>query len=705
MKMLTLAALLTFGALHAAADSTPAAEGNPLLRPWATAYGLPDFSTVDVTHYEPAFRAGIAAQEREIANIREQDAAPTFENTVVALEASGALLRRVSNLFYALNGTMTDEDMQAVARTMAPLLSTHRDNIKLDAELFARIDAVYRERESLDLDPESRRLLTETHKDFVRSGALLDAAAKERLTEINQRLSVLTLQFGQNVLKETNRFEMVLTDPADLAGLPDGVVQAAAEAATERGAAEGSWAFTIHKPSLIPFLQFSEKRELRQRMFEAYAMVGNHGDELDNNGICTEVAALRVERAGLLGYPTHAHYVLDDAMAGTPERVYDLLRKVWDPALERAQGEAAELQAMIDAEGGDFRLAAWDWWYYAEKVKKQKYDLDEEMLRPYFQLENVRAGMFDVATRLFGLQFEELPDAPRYIDEVSVFRVLDADGTELALLSLDYFPRGSKRGGAWMSSFRKQRYDGDERILPLVFNVGNFTRPTGDAPALLSVDEVGTMFHEFGHALHGMLSDVRYRSLSGTSVSRDFVELPSQIMENWAFEPEVMRAYARHWQTGEIIPEDLIAKIEKSRHFNQGFATVEYLAASFLDMDWHTLKQAPDLDAAAFEQESLDRIGLIDEIISRYRSPYFRHIFAGGYSAGYYSYLWAEVLDADAFAAFKEKGDLFDTATAHSFRENILARGGSEDSMELYLRFRGQAPGPEALLKRRGLLN
>lgn len=703
--MRSLEHLLVRGHFSAPEGTTPSGKGNPLLAPWDTPHGLPDFGSVDCTHFEPAFRAGIADQEAEVARIRSQDEPPTFANTIEALENSGALLRRVSDLFYPLNGTMTDEAMQAMARTMAPVLSAHRDAIKLDADLFARVDDLHGRRSRLDLDAESLRLLEETHKAFVRAGARLDAAGKKRLKELNQRLSVLTLQFGQNVLDETNRFALVLTEEADLAGLPAGVIEAAATAAAERDAPDGSWAFTLHKPSLIPFLQFSEKRDLRRRMFEAYAGVGDHGDDLDNNAICTEIVALRLERARLLGYPTHAHYILDDAMAGTPDRVYALLDRVWEPALKRAREEAAALQALIDEEGGEFSLAPWDWWHYAEKVRRRQYDLDEEMLRPYFPLDQVRTGMFEVAERLYGLRFEELSDVPRYHEEVGVHLVREADGRELAVLCLDYFPRPGKRGGAWMSSFRKQWYEGDRRIKPLVFNVGNFTRPGGDRPALLSIDEVETMFHEFGHALHGMLSDVRYRSLSGTAVSRDFVELPSQVMENWAFEPEVLRRYARHWQTGETIPEDLIARLEASRHFNQGFASVEYLAASYLDMDWHTLTATEGVTADAFEKQSLQRIGLPSEIISRYRSPYFRHIFSGGYSAGYYSYLWAEVLDADAFEAFKEKGDLFHPETARAFREHILERGGSVESMELYRRFRGSAPGPEALLRRRGLMS
>lgn len=714
-KMLTLSSLLAFGCFWTAcndggsAGETPATEGqNPFLSAWDTPYGLPDFDAIQVADYRPAFDAGIAQQQQQIDKITAESEAPTFGNTLIAMENSGDLLRRVSNVFFALNGAMTNDEMKAVAKEMAPVLSAHRDAITLNDVLFQRINTIFDQRDQLNLDPVQMRLLTETHKRFVRSGALLPDAEKETLKDLNKNLALLTLQFGENVLEETNSFEMIITDEADLAGLTTGAIQAASETAVKRGAPEGSWAFTLHKPSLIPFLQYSEKRELRQRMFTGYAKVGDNGDNLDNNKILQQIAALRLDKAKLLGHKTHAHYVLDDNMAGQPEKVYELLHRVWTPAIDRAGEEVLLMQAMIDQETKDagkpaFKLEAWDWWFYAEKVKKQQYDLDEEMLRPYFQLENVRSGMFEVAHRLFGLNFTELPDAPRYFDEVSVFLVSEDSGKEVAVLSLDYFPRESKRGGAWMSAFRKQTYRDDQRILPLIFNVGNFTRPSGDTPALLSADEVGTMFHEFGHALHGMLSDVRYRSLSGTSVAQDFVELPSQVMENWAFEPEVLQMYAKHYQSGELIPADLVTKLEKSKHFNQGFATTEYLAASFLDMDWHTLTSLEGVDAKSFENKSMSEIGLIDEIISRYRSPYFRHIFAGGYSAGYYSYLWAEVLDADAFNAFRETGDIFDAATAQSFRENILERGGSEDPMALYLKFRGKEPGPEALLKRRGL--
>jgi len=677
-------------------------DSNPFAAAWNTPFGIPPFEQIETQHYEPAFAAAITAQQREIAAIAASTEAPTFANTIEALDASGLALAKVRYVFLALNSALTDPEMQGVARTMAPLLSQHQDEILLNAELFRRVDAIYAQRDDLDLADEQRMLLKKTYRRFVRGGANLAADSKDKLKAINEELSMLSLEFGENVLKETNRFELLVTDEADLAGLPSGAVAAAAEAATGAGHSQG-WLFTLHKPSLIPFLQYAEKRELRRQMYTAYIQRGNHGDELDNKGNLTRLAVLRLERARLLGYLTHAHYVLEENMAQQPDRVYDLLEQLWRPGLDRAKAEAAEFQTMIDAEGGDFVLAPWDWWYYAEKVKKARYDLDEEMLRPYFELERVRAGMFEVATRLFGLTFHELADVPRYHEDVTVFEVKDGDGSHLAVLFLDYFPRASKRGGAWMDAFRKQAVHAGQPVTPLIFNVGNFTKPTADLPSLLSVDEVGTMFHEFGHALHGMLSDCSYRTLSGTSVARDFVELPSQIMENWAFEPEVLARYARHYSSDELIPDELVRKIHDARHFNQGFVTTEYVAASFLDMDWHTLTDVTEPESEQFEARSLARIGLIPEIASRYRSPYFRHVFAGGYSAGYYSYIWAAVLDADAFAAFKEAGDIFDPQVAQSFRKNILSRGGSAEPMDLYKRFRGHEPGIAPLLERRGL--
>jgi peptidyl-dipeptidase Dcp len=678
-------------------------SANPFNSEWDTPFGVPAFDQIQLEHYQPAFDEGMKLQMAEIDAIIAQKSAPTFENTVEALERSGAMLSRVANVFFSMNSSMTNDDMQAIARDVAPKLSKHQDEINLNADLFKRVDVVYEQRDKLDLAPEQNKLLEEYYKGFVRGGAKLSPGKKKRFSEINERLSVLSLQFGENVLKENNQFELVIDNEANLAGLPDAAIQGAAEAAAERGH-EGKWVFTLHKPSMIPFLQYSEKRDLREKIYKAYYSRGNHGDELDNKEILAEMAALRAERAKLLGYKTHADFVLDENMAKTPDTVYDFLDKLWTPSLKRAKAEVVEMQAMIDAAGGGFKLESWDWWYYAEKVKKAKYDLDEEMLRPYFKMENVRAGAFEVATRLFGLQFEERTDLPKYHEDVAVFEVKDADGSHLAILYADYFPRASKRGGAWMGEFRQQSKVDGKDIRPVVYNVGNFSKPTADQPSLLSFDEVNTLFHEFGHGLHGMLSECTYETLAGTNVSRDFVELGSQIMENWASDPEVLKMYARHYQTNEPMPDELIEKIRKARHFNQGFATTEYLAASYLDMDWHTLtSDKPKSDVLAYEDECLGKIGLIPEIISRYRSPYFRHIFAGGYSSGYYSYIWAEVLDADAFQAFKETGNVFDKKTAKLFRDNILSKGGTAEPMTLYVRFRGKEPGIEPLLERRGL--
>ncbi len=675
---------------------------NPFFQTWRTPFGVPPFDKIEQQHYLPAFEEGMSRHRREIDAIANNRARPTFENTVEALERSGAMLTSLSNVFFSMNSSMTNDEMQAIAKEVAPKLSKHRDEIRLNAALFERIEAVYQEKDTLLDSLEKHRLLEETRKAFVRGGAKLPPDKKEQLKKINEELSVLSVKFGENVLKENNKFEMVIDTMGDLSGLPDAAITAAAEAATERDH-DGKWVFTLHKPSMIPFLQYAENRELREKIYMGYINRGNHGDELDNKSILSKMAALRVRRSQLLGYPTHAHYVLEESMAAEPKNVYDLLNDLWPPALKRATSEVREMQNMIDNERGGFKLKAWDWWYYAERVKKAKYDLDEEMLRPYFKLENVRAGVFEVATRLYGLQFEERTDIPKYHEDVSVFEVKEADGTHVGILYVDYFPRASKRGGAWMTELRQQSKLQGEDIRPVIVNVGNFTKPTGDQPSLISFDEVNTLFHEFGHALHGLLSNCTYETLAGTNVARDFVEMPSQIMENWATEPQVLRIYARHYRTGEPMPDALIQKIQKARHFNQGFATTEYLAASFLDMDWHTLTEPTELDVLAFDEKCLDKIGLIPEIISRYRSTYFAHIFAGGYSSGYYSYVWAEVLDADAFQAFKETGDIFDADTAKRFREHLLSRGHTEEPMTLYKRFRGKAPSIKPLLERRGL--
>lgn len=674
---------------------------NPFFTEWNTPFGTPPLEKIMEEHYLPAFQEGIQQAQKEIEAIAGNTEAPSFENTLEAMEESGALLTKVSNVFDVLNGSMTSDTMQAIAREVAPLRSKHRDDILLNAKLFRRIKAIYDQKDQLDLTVERNMLLEKYYKDFVRGGANLDEEKKAELREINQELSLLSLTFGENVLKENNRFELIIEDEENLAGLPEAVIIGAAETATERGH-EGKWVFTLHKPSMIPFLQYSEKRDLREKIYKGYINRGNNNDELDNKEILAKMAALRVKKANLLGHKTHAHYVLDNNMAKIPENVYDLLNKLWKPTLKKMKKEAKELQKMINKEGHDFKLASWDWWYYTEKLKKARYDLDDEILRPYFKLENVINGAFDVANKLYGITFEERTNIPIYHEDVKVFEVKEADGSHVGILYTDYFPRASKRGGAWMNSFRKQSRLGGKNIHPIITNNGNFSKPTGDKPALLTFEEVSTLFHEFGHALHGLLSDCTYDRLSGTSVPRDFVELPSQIMENWASEPEVLKTYAKHYETGEPIPDELIEKIKKVGHFNQGFITGEYLAASFLDMDWHTLTEAKEQSVLKFENKSLNKIGLIPEIISRYRSFYFQHIFSGGYSSGYYSYIWAEVLDKDAFQAFKETS-LFDRETARSFRENIISRGGTEDPMVLYKRFRGAEPKIDGLLEARGL--
>lgn len=697
---LCLSTLLFAACGKKAAEETTVMD-NPFFADYGTPFEAPPFERIKPEHYVPAFERAMAEQKEEIAAITASTEPPTFANTVEALERSGGLLRKVAGVFNTLTSAHTNDELQRIDKELAPRLAKHRDDILLDAALFARVKAVHEARSGLGLSAEEARLLEETYKDFVRNGAGLPPDKQERLRKINEELSVLSVQFGENVLKENNAFELVLESEADLAGLPPSVVAGAAEAARERGK-PGKWVFTLHKPSLIPFLQYSERRDLRERMFKAYISRGANGNELDNTAMASRIAALRVERANLLGYRTHAEYVLEKNMAKTPGAVYDFLTKLWAPALKRAKAEAAEMQAMIRAEGRDFSLAPWDWWYYAEKVKRAKYDFDDGVLRPYFQLENVRDGAFMVANRLYGITFTERTDIPTYHEDVRVFEVKDADGSHLAILYVDYYPRASKQGGAWMGNIREQSVRDGRDIRPLVTNNGNFSKPVGGEPALISYEEALTLFHEFGHALHSILSRCRYESLSGTNVPRDFVELPSQIMENWASHPDVLRLYARHYKTGEPIPDALLEKLQRSKFFNQGFETVEYLAASFLDMDWHTLTEPKALDVREFDAAAMARIGLIPEIVSRYLSPYFSHIFSGGYSAGYYSYIWAEVLDSDAFEAFKEAG-IFDRATGERFRRTILERGGTEEPMDLYRRFRGREPRIEPLLKKRGL--
>lgn len=675
---------------------------NPFFEKYDTPFNVPDFGQIKNAHFMPAFEKGIEEHTKEIEAIVDNTEEPSFDNTVVALEESGALLTKVSNVFYNHLSSVTNDTLQYLAKEAAPKLSKHRDDIVLNATLFSRIKSVYDNRDANELNPEQAKLLDEVYKKFVRGGANLGEKDQEKLRKINEELSLLSLSFGDNLLAETNAFTLVIDNEEDLAGLSGQVIASAAETAVQKEM-EGKWVFTLQKPSMIPFLQYSQKKDLREIIFKAYINRGNRDNEYDNKKILTKTATLRLERARLLGYKNHADYVLEESMAKEPRKVYDFLNKIWDAALPVAKKEAEELQKIMDGEGENAQLHPWDWWYYAEKLRQQKYELDEEMLRPYFVLENVREGVFYVADRLFGLKIEERTDIPKYHEDVQVYEVKEADGSHIGILYMDFFPRDSKRGGAWMNSYRKQyRRDGEE-ITPVITTNFNFTKPTGDKPALLNFEEVSTLYHEFGHALHGLLSDCYYRSLSGTSVPRDFVELPSQIMENWAAEPEVMKVYAKHYETGEIIPKELIDKLKKSKHFNQGFASVEYLSASFLDMDWHTIERTAEVNVFDFEDESSENIKMIPEIIVRYRSTYFAHIFSGGYSSGYYSYIWAEVLDADAFNAFKETG-LFDQETAAKFRENILEKGGTRDPMELFKMFRGAEPSIEHMLKRKGLI-
>lgn len=674
---------------------------NPLLEEFKTPYQVPPFDKIKTSDFLPAIKEAIKIHEKEIDEIVNNKAVPDFENTIDALDKSGLLLNRITTIFFNLDGVITNDEMQKVANEISPILSEHSDNILLNKKLFERIKAVYEKRNSLKLTAEQMRLLEKDYNDFARNGANLDDAAQTKLREINSKLSLLTLKFNQNVLKETNDFKLVIDNKEDLAGLPQSLIDAAAEDAKAANM-PNKWVFTLQNPSVMPFLQYSAKRDLREKIWRAYSMRGNNNNEFDNKKVIEEIANLRLERAKLLGYKSHSAYVLAENMAKTPEKVFELLNKLWTPAIKMAKKEADEYQEMINEEGGKFKLEPWDWRYYAEKVRLKKYDLNEEQLRPYFKLENVRAGIFAVANKLYGITFKELKNLPVYHKDVVAYEVLNSDGSHLGILYMDFFPRDSKRGGAWMTNYQEQYYKNGKKISPIVSLVFNFAKPTKNQPSLLNIDEVETFFHEFGHGLHGLFSNCNYLGVSGTNVARDFVELPSQIMENWAFEPEVLALYAKHYKTGEVIPQELVNKIVNSSKFDQGFATVEYLAASYLDMYYHTIESPLTEDVNKFETEKMNALGLIPEIISRYKSTYFRHSFGGGYDSGYYSYIWAGVLDSDAFQAFKENG-LFNKKTADAFRNNILERGNTEDPMQLYIKFRGKEPSIEPLLNKRGL--
>jgi peptidyl-dipeptidase Dcp len=675
---------------------------NPFFSTFQTPFEVPPFDKIDSVHFMPAFTEGMKRENEEIEAIVNNKEVPTFENTIMAFDRTGKLLMNVTKVFFNLNEANTNDQMQAIAREVSPKLSEHADNIFLNEKLFARIKSVYEQRHQSGLDSQQVRVTEKYYRDFERMGANLPADKKETLKKINTELATLSLTFGENLLAETNKnFILLIDDSADLKGLPKGIVEAAQEIAAEKGH-QGKWAFTLAKPSMIPFLQYADNRALREKIYKAYWNRGNNGNTNDNNAIVERLVQLRVQKAQLLGYKNYADYVIEENMARMPDKVYDFLFKLWEPALPMAKQEVKDMQKIIDANREKFALQPWDWWYYAEKVRKARYDLDDSELRPYFSLENVKNGMFSVAQKLYGVTFDIREDLPVYASDVEAYEVKEADGRPVGILYMDYFPRDGKRSGAWCTDFRSAIIENNQRIDPIISLVCNFTKPTAELPALLNWDEVTTLFHEFGHALHFLFVEGKYYRTAG-NVPQDFVELPSQIMENWAGDPEVIKNYALHYVTREAIPDNLIAKIQKSSTFNQGFETVEYLAASILDMDYHTLTDTNDFEVSEFESSAMKKIGLISEIIPRYRSTYFSHIFDGGYAAGYYVYIWAAVLDADAFDAFKRSGDLYNPELASRFRKYCLAESGDDEGMAQYRKFRGQEPSVEPLLKRRGL--
>ncbi|OAV69971.1 Peptidyl-dipeptidase dcp [Bacteroidales bacterium Barb6XT] len=694
-------AVLAGVSTQCSSDKKTEAEANPFLSEYTTPYGVPPFEEIKIEHYKPAFLQGMEEQVKEIEAVCDNSEEPSFENTIAALDGSGKLLTKVRTVFSGQNSACTSPEMEALSREMSPLFSKHGDDIRLNPVLFARVKTLYDQKDELGLDKEQAKLLEETYKDFVRGGANLPEDKQAVLRELNSEIAMLQLTFGQNMLKETNDFRLLTDKEEDLAGLPASLIANAAAAAQEAGE-EGKWLFTLHNPSIMPFLQYSDKRDLREKMLKGYLMRGNNGNDADNKEVVKKLVTKRLEKARLMGFDTYAAFALDDRMAKTADNVYNLLNEIWTPALAKAKAELADIQAEIRKEGSDFEAEAWDWRYYFEKAKKAKFDLDENQVRPYLQLDNVRDGAFYVANRLYGITFNQLNEMPLPHPEAQAFECTDKDGTLLGLLYMDFFPRASKRGGAWCGGYRSQAYEDGQRIVPVVTIVCNFSQPAAGQPALLSADEAETLFHEFGHGLHSLFRDVHYAGIGG--VPRDFVELPSQIMEHWVFEPEVLKVYAKHYETGEEIPAELIDKLDKSGKYGQGFATVEYLAASFLDMDFHVLKEIPeDFAVMPFEDRVLGERGLLKQIPSRYRTTYFSHTMGGGYTAGYYSYIWAEVLDADAYQAFKETGDIFHQETAAKFRNSVLTPGGIDSAMDMYVNFRGKQPNTEPLLKNRGL--
>ncbi|MCI7579255.1 MAG: M3 family metallopeptidase [Prevotella sp.] len=694
--------IITTCAAAIVCGSAMAKGGNPFLGKYTTPYGIPPFEQIKVEHYKPAFIKGMEEHKKEIDAIVNNKKTATFENTIAALDRCGELLNKVASVFYGQNSACTSDEMQAVSREISPLLSQHSDDITMNAALFKRVKYVYDHQSEEKLDKEQKKLLEETYKSFVRSGANLSADKQEQLRKLNQEISMLQLTFGQNMLAETNAFQLVIDNKDDLAGLPQNLIASAAEVAKERGL-DGKWVFTLHNPSVMPFLQYSDRRELRERMYKGYISRGCQGGKNDSREVVKKLVKARLEKARLMGYEDYASMALDNRMAKTPEAVYELLDQVWKPALAKAKEELADIQEEMKKDGRDFTAEGWDWRYYADRAKRAKYAFDENELRPYLKLENVRDGLFYCANKLYGITLTPIKNVPLPHPEAQAFEVKDAKGKHIAILFMDFFPRASKRGGAWCGTYRDQTYEKGKKITPVVTIVCNFTKPAAGEPALLTADEASTMFHEFGHALHQFFQDVHYQGIS--NVPRDFVELPSQINEHWCFAPEVLKVYAKHYKTGEIMPQSLVEKMERSQKYGQGFATVEYVAASLLDMDWHVLKSVPDdLDVEDFERQTLVKRGLLSQIPPRYRTTYFNHTMGGGYTAGYYSYMWAEVLEADGFEAFKETGDIFNQDVANRFRTYVLTPGGINDAMDMYVNFRGKKPDTKPLLRNRGLL-
>lgn len=698
--ILTIAASLVLPiASHAA---TAATRTNPFLEPYNTPYNIPPFEKIQYGDYLPAIEQGIKEYKKEIDAIVSNPAKPDFNNTILAMEKSGLLLNRVMSVFSALDETESCPEMVAISEKAYPMYSQCNDEVMMNPGLFKRVKSVYDRRKSLNLTAPQMRAVEQLYKNFTRNGALLSDSDKEKLKAINTNLTDLYLKFNKNLLDDTNAFQLFVTDRAKLAGLPEANIAQAADAAKAAGK-EGQWLFTLHAPSRLPLLQYADNRDLRRHMYEGYINLASSGKN-DNRPVINRILQERAQKAKLLGFKDFASYSTDNVMAKTTEAAEDLLLEIWTPAINRVAEEVKEMQALADRNGDKIKIEPWDYYYYAEKVRKDKYDLDEGEVRSYFSLDNVRKGIFSMAERLYGIKFTEMPDAPKYNPEVTVYDVTDLKGNHVAVFMTDYFPRASKRQGAWMSEFQGAFKDPDGKTQrPIVFNVGNFSKPTGDTPALLTLDEVETMFHEFGHGLHGMLTQASLRSQAGTNVDRDFVELPSQIHEHWALEPELLKTYARHYKTGEVIPDALVRKLQESSTHNQGFTTTELVGAALLDLQYGKLNPEGDIDVSAFEADVAKTLAMPETVQFRYRSPYFRHVFGSdGYSSGYYTYLWAEVLDTDGFELFKEKG-IFDPATAKRFKETVLESGGSVDPMDLYVKFRGHRPSVDALLRNRGL--